>query len=212
MIDLYTWTTPNGRKVSIMLEEIGLAYRALAIDISKNEQFAPEFLKIAPNNKIPAIVDHDALGGPISLFESGAILVYLAEKSGKFLATNGPARASALEWTFWQMGGLGPMLGQLAFFAVRAPEKSKLAIDRFTEECARLFKVMDGRLSTAPYLAGDDYSIADMACYAWTLAAFSMLKQAVPEAVGDRPAIAAWLKTLGDRPAVQRGMLIPVVG
>lgn len=211
MIDLYTWTTPNGRKVSIMLEETGLPYKAHAVNIGKDEQFAPDFLKIAPNNKIPAIIDHDAPGGPISVFESGAILVYLAEKSGKFLAPSGPARAAALEWTFWQMGGLGPMLGQLFFFAVRSEEKSKLAIDRFTDECVRLLKVMNSRLVQAPYLAGDDYSIADMSCYAWTTAALPMVKGLASSALDDTAGLDRWLKAVGERPAVQRGMAIPVV-
>jgi GST-like protein len=143
MITLYTWTTPNGRKASIGLEEAGLAYEVRPVNIGKNEQFAPEFLKVSPNNKIPAIVDRDVKGDPLAVFESGAILIYLAEKSGRLLPTSGPARFKTLEWLFWQVGGPGPMLGQLGFFAVRSKEKSKLAIDRFTDESDRLLGVMD---------------------------------------------------------------------
>ena len=211
MIDLYTWTTPNGRKASIMLEEIGLPYTVKPINIGQDEQFSEHFLKVAPNNKIPAIVDHDAPGGPLAVFESGAILVYLAEKTGQLLPASGPARYKALEWTFWQMGGLGPMLGQLAYFAIRSKDKPPEAVERFTTESARLFGVMDKRLNEAPYLAGDDYSIADIACYNWTLAAATMLKNAAPEAYGEKPAIDRWLKTLGERPAVIKGSAIPAV-
>ena len=211
MITLYTWTTPNGRKASIMLEEVGLPYEVKPINIGKDEQFAPDFLRVSPNNKIPAIVDHDAPGGPLSVFESGAILIYLAEKSGQLLAPSGPARAKALEWLFWQVGGLGPMLGQLGYFAVRAPEKAPLAIDRFTTECGRLLDVMDKRLREAPYLAGDDYSIADIACYAWTLAAGSFLAEALQPVAAERAGVAGWLERVGARPAVQRGMVIPKV-
>jgi GSH-dependent disulfide-bond oxidoreductase len=211
MITLYTWTTPNGRKVSIMLEELGLAYRTEPVDIGKDEQFAPAFLEISPNNKIPAIVDDEAEGGPLSVFESGAILVYLAEKTGKLLAPSGAARYKALEWTFWQMGGLGPMLGQLGFFLMRSKDKPPEAVERFTTESARLFGVMDRRLAEAPYLAGDAYSIADIACYPWVQGAVALLRQAAPAAWGERPAIERWLKTVGERPAVQRGMAIPAV-
>jgi GST-like protein len=211
MITLYTWTTPNGRKASIMLEEVGLEYEVKPINIGKDEQFSPEFLAVGPNNKIPAIVDHDAPGGPLSVFESGAILVYLAEKTGKLLPASGAARYKALEWTFWQMGGLGPMLGQLGFFVMRSKDKPPEAIERFTTEAARLFAVMEKRLKEVPYLAGDDYSIADIACYSWTLAASTMLKQGAPGAWGDNPSIERWLKTLGERPAVVRGSAIPKV-
>ena len=211
MITLYTWTTPNGRKASIALEELGLDYEVKPVNIGKDEQFTPAFLKIAPNNKIPAIVDHDAEGGPLSLFESGAILVYLAEKTGKLLAPSGPARYAALEWTFWQVGGLGPMLGQLGFFVMRSKDKPPEAIERFTTEAHRLFSVMEGRLKDNAYLAGADYSIADIACYAWTFAASTLLKQGAPGAWGDFPSIERWLNAVGDRPAVKRGMAIPVV-
>jgi GST-like protein len=211
MITLYTWTTPNGRKASIMLEEVGLPYEVKAINIGKDEQFSPEFLAVAPNNKIPAIVDHDAPGGPLAIFESGAILVYLAEKTGKLLPSSGPARYKALEWTFWQIGGLGPMLGQLGFFMMRSKDKPPEAIERFTTESARLFGVMEKRLAEGPYLAGDDYSIADIACYNWTQTAAPLLKSAAPEAYGEKPAIERWLKAVRERPAVIRGTAVPVV-
>jgi GST-like protein len=211
MITLYTWTTPNGRKASIALEELGLDYEVKPVNIGKDEQFSPDFLKIAPNNKIPAIIDHDGPGGPISLFESGAILVYLAEKAGKLLAPSGPDRYAALEWTFWQMGGLGPMLGQLGFFVMRSKDKPPEAIERFTTEAHRLFSVMENRLKDRPYLVGDAYSIADIACYAWTLGASTLLKQGAPGAWGDFPSIERWLAAVGERPAVKRGMAVPVV-
>ncbi len=211
MIRLYTWTTPNGRKASIALEELGLPYSVHPVNIGKDEQFAPDFLAIAPNNKIPAIVDEDAPGGPLSIFESGAILTYLAEKTGKLLAQTGPERYRALEWLNWQMGGLGPMLGQLSFFAVRSPEKAPLAIERFTTESGRLLGVMDHRLGEARYLAGEDYSIADIACYAWTLAATTFLKEPLRDQLAKVPHIDRWLTEVGNRPAVQRGMLVPKV-
>lgn len=211
MIDLYTWTTPNGRKASIMLEEVGLPYEVKAVNIGKDEQFSPHFLAISPNNKIPAIVDRDAAGGPLSIFESGAILIYLAEKTGKLLAPSGPARFKALEWTFWQVGNLGPMLGHLGYFVLRAKEKSPDAIDRFTTESSRLFGVMEKRLAAEPYLAGADYSIADIASYGWTFAASTMLSRAAPGAWGEYPSIDRWLKAVGEREAVKRGMAIPKV-
>ena len=202
MIELYTWGTPNGRKISIMLEEVGLAYVVHPVNIGKNEQFDPKFLAISPNNKIPAIVDADAPGGPLSVFESGAILIYLAEKTGKLLAPSGPQRYKALEWLNWQMGGLGPMLGQLGFFAIRSPEKAPLAIQRFTEEALRLLGVMDKRLSEAPYLAGDEYSIADIACYGWSFAATTFHAPVL----GERVARSARLPALaeGGRRAARR--------
>jgi GST-like protein len=211
MITLYTWTTPNGRKASIMLEEVGLEYEVKPVNIGKDEQFSDEFLRVGPNNKIPAIVDHDAPGGPLSVFESGAILVYLAEKTGKLLAPSGPARYKALEWTFWQVGGLGPMLGQLGFFTTRSKTRPPEAIERFMTEAGRLLAVMETRLKDSPYLAGDDYSIADIACYNWTQGAAGALKQNAPETWGEKPAIERWLKTVGERPAVIRGSAIPQV-
>lgn len=215
MISLYTWTTPNGRKASIMLEECGLDYDVHPVDIGKDAQFAPEFLAISPNNKIPAIVDHEALNeygtGPMTVFESGAILLYLAEKTGRFLAPSGAARTRALEWLFWQVGGLGPMLGQLGFFAVRSEEKAPLAIRRFTEEADRLLGVMDRRLGEARYLAGDDYSVADIACYGWTVAATTFLKDALADSLPSKTNVTRWLNEVGARPAVKRGMQVPEV-
>ncbi len=211
MIDLYTWGTPNGRKVSIMLEELGQPYAVHPVNIGREEQFAPKFLAISPNNKIPAIVDPDAPGGPLSLFESGAILTYLAEKTGRFLAPSGPARYHALEWLYWQVGGLGPMFGQLGFFAVRSSEKAPLAIQRFTDEAERLLGVMELRLSGAAYLAGDDYSIADIASYPWALAATTTLAPALVGVIEDKPDFQRWLRNVGARPAVQRGMAIPKI-
>ncbi|MBX3509522.1 MAG: glutathione S-transferase N-terminal domain-containing protein [Parvibaculum sp.] len=208
MIDFYTWTTPNGRKVSIMLEETGLPYEVHPVDLGKNEQFAPEFLKVSPNNRIPAIVDRDADGGPVSVFESGAILIYLAEKTGKFLAPKGEQRAKALEWLMWQMGGVGPMLGQASHFSNSAPEKIPYAIDRYITEAARLIKVLDTRLGDAAFMGGD-YSIADMATYPWIKIAFPLIAQAKPEIVGEGANVKRWLDAVGARPAVQRGMAVP---
>jgi GST-like protein len=209
MITLYTWTTPNGRKVPIMLEELGWPYEVRTVDLSKNEQHAPDFLKISPNNKIPAIVDPDAEGGPLAIFESGAILTYLAEKSGRFLAPSGPERYKALEWLHWQIGSLGPMLGQLGYFARRAEEKTPAAIARFTEEGERLLGVMERRLKESAYLGGETYSIADIAAYPWTLAATSFLQEPLAQALQNKEAIRRWLQIVGERPAVQRGMAVP---
>jgi GSH-dependent disulfide-bond oxidoreductase len=211
VIRLYTWTTPNGRKVPIMLEELGLAYEIHAVNIGRGEQFAPEYLAISPNNKIPAIVDDDAPDGPLAVFESGAILTYLAEKTGRFLAPSGPARYKALEWLHWQVGGLAPMLGQLGFFAVRSKEKYPFAIRRFTDEADRLLGVLDRRLSAATYLAGDDYTIADIAAYPWTMAATTFLGEVLAESLKTKPEVSRWLKKVGERPAVQRGMALPKI-
>jgi GST-like protein len=211
MIKLYTWTTPNGRKIPIMLEELGLTYEVHTINIGKDEQFSPAFLAISPNNKIPAIIDDEAPGGTLSIFESGAILTYLAEKTGRFLAPSGAARYKALEWLNWQMGGLGPMLGQLGFFAVRSKEKAPLAIHHFTKEADRLLGVLDRRLGEAKYLAGDDYTIADIAAYPWTLAATTFLGEALAESLSTKPELPRWLKLVGERPAVMRGMAVPKI-
>lgn len=209
MIILHTWTTPNGRKASIMLEETGLSYEVRPVNIGKNEQFSPDFLAISPNNKIPAIVDKEADDGPLTLFESGAILTYLAEKSGRFLAPSGPARYKALEWVYWQVGGQGPMLGQLGFFARRSDEKAPLAIQRFTDEADRLLRVMERRLAEVPYLAGAEYTIADIAAYPWTVAATTFLKDVLADSLATKPALHRWLQVVGERPAVQRGMAVP---
>ena len=170
MIDLYYWPTPNGHKITLFLEEVGLPYTIHPIDIGKGEQFQPDFLEIAPNNRMPAIVDHEPKGGgaPLSVFKSGAILLYLAEKTGRFLSSDLRIRTQTLEWLFWQMGGLGPMAGQNHHFAVYAPEKIPYAIERYVNETNRLYGVLDRRLEGRDYIAGD-YSIADMAAYPWTV-------------------------------------------
>ena len=205
MIDLYTWTTPNGRKISVALEEMGLAYNVKTINIREDEQFAPDFLKISPNNKIPAIVDTET---GTSVFESGAILVYLAEKSGKFLGPIGSeARAKALEWLMWQVGGFGPMLGQLAHFAMYREDKIPEAIERFATEAGRLYRVLDTQLGKTEFVAGD-YSIADMAIYPWSLGALAPVEGMSSETFSN---VARWHDLMEARPAVQRGMLIPVV-
>jgi GST-like protein len=211
MITLYTWTTPNGRKASIALEEMGLPYDVHPINIGADAQFSPEFLAISPNNKIPAIVHHDAEGGPVSIFESGAILTYLAELSGQYLPAGGAARARVFEWLFWQVGGPGPMLGQLMYFANRAPEKLPLAINRFRDESVRLLKVADKRLCETAYLGGADYSIADMATYPWLAVAMAPLRALADEALGATPGLDRWLADVAARPAVQRGMAVPKV-
>lgn len=210
MIDFYTWTTPNGRKISVMLEECGLEYTTHAVNLQKEEQFKPEFLAIAPNNKIPAIVDHDVPGGPVSIFESGAILLHLAEKSGKFLPADGPERAKVLEWLFWQMGGIGPIMGQAGHFTTQAPEQVPYAIDRFISESARLIKVLDTQLDKTEFMAGD-YSIADMATYPWVILGFDLIKSAKPDVIGEGENVARWIKSIGERPAVTKGMAIPEV-
>ena len=207
MIDLYTWKTPNGRKPAIMLEEIGLPYTLKPIDIGAGEQQGAEFLKISPNGKIPGIIDHEAAGGPLALFESGAILIYLADKSGELLARTGAARYHALAWLSWQLGGLGPMLGQLGFF-FRQKERNEPAFSRYAAEAGRLLHVLETRLGQSAYLAGDAYSIADIACYPWVAAAGTMLNEALPEDARGLPATKTWLEAIGARPAVQRGMAI----
>jgi GST-like protein len=204
MIDLYAWPTPNGQKVSIMLEECGLAYTVSAVDINKGEQFAPAFLKISPNNRIPAIVDHDGPdGGPLALFESGAILVYLAEKAGRFLPAGGAGRYAAMQWLMFQMGGLGPMCGQAHHFrqamgGVEVP----YGVERYTREVGRLYGVMDRRLGEAPYLAGE-YSIADMACWPWVRP-----HRRQGQSLDEFPALRRWFAAVGARPAVERGMAL----
>ena len=203
MIDVYSWPTPNGHKVHIMLEECGLPYRAHAVDISAGEQFRPEFLAISPNNKIPAIVDPDGPDGkPMSLFESGAILVYLAGKTGRFLPTDTRGKYLALQWLMFQMGGLGPMLGQAHHFRIYAPEKIEYAINRYTNEAKRLYGVMDKRLADAPYFAGD-YGIADMAIFPWTR---SHANQGID--LADYPNVRRWYEAISARPAVQRGVQV----
>ncbi|SEI62448.1 glutathione S-transferase [Azotobacter beijerinckii] len=200
MIDLYYWTTPNGHKITIFLEETGLDYRLRPVHIGKGEQFAPEFLKIAPNNRIPAIVDQapDDSGEPLALFESGAILEYLADKSGHFLPRETRPRFQVLQWLYWQMGGLGPMAGQNHHFVRYAPEPIPYAIERYVKETARLYGVLDRQLQGRDYVAGD-YSIADMAIYPW-----ARLWEGQRQRLEDFPNMAAWLERLAARPAVQR--------
>jgi len=210
MIDLYTWTTPNGRKVSVMLEETGLPYTAHTVDLTKEEQFKPDFLKISPNNRIPAIVDQDGEGGPVSVFESGAILIYLAEKTGEFLPASGPQRAKVLEWLMWQMGGIGPMMGQASHFANSAPEQIPYAIDRYISESARLIGILDKQLQDREFVA-DEYSIADMAIYPWVSVGFDIIRGAKPDIVGDGANCERWIKALAARPAVEKGMAVPQV-
>jgi GST-like protein len=204
MIQLYTWTTPNGRKVSIMLEELGLAYETHAINIGKNDQFTPEFVAINPNSKIPAIVDSDGPDGqPISIMESGAILIYLAEKTGKLLPASGRGRSLALQWLMFQMGGVGPMFGQVHHFLRAAKEPVPYAIERYTKETQRLYGVLDARLKDREFLA-DAYSIADIATYPW-VARYEWHKTRLE----DFPNVKRWFDAISKRPAVERGMKIP---
>ena len=204
MIDLYTWTTPNGRKASIMLEETGLAYRVKPVDIGKGEQFAPEFLAISPNNRIPAIVDHDGpQGRPMPLFESGAILLYLAYKTGRFLPVDVTQQFKVIQWLMFQMGGVGPMFGQVHHFLRAAPEPVPYAIARYTNEARRLYKVLDQQLQGQQFIAGA-YSVADIATYPWIARhAWHTVD------LGEFPAVKQWFERVGARPAVQRGMAVP---
>jgi len=201
MIDLYYWTTPNGHKIPMFLEEAGLPYNVHPINISKNEQFAPDFLKIAPNNRIPAIVDQSPAdgSGPLALFESGAILLYLAEKTGQFLPKDLRGRQEALQWLFWQMGGLGPMAGQNHHFSRFAPEKIPYAIKRYVDETARLYGVLDRRLADRPFVAGEEYSIADMAIYPWTVP-----HEWQGQDLADFPNVQRWFNAIKARPATVR--------
>ena len=203
MIDLYSWNTPNGQKAAIVLEELALPYTLHRINIKKGEQFAPEFLKINPNGKIPAIIDHDD-GKAIRVFESGAILIYLAEKTGKLLASSGAARTEALSWTFWQTGGLGPMLGQWGHFMNAAPEKIPYAIKRFQDEAIRLLNVLNQHLNTNEYLAGE-FSIADIANVTWTSAGMEQMEKSNPALIAHMDAIRRWVDVVSKRPAVQKG-------
>ena len=201
MIDLYYWTTPNGHKITLFLEESGLPYRILPINIGKGEQFQPDFLRIAPNNRIPAIVDTAPAGGgePISVFESGAILLYLAEKTGRFLSTDPRVRIDTLQWLFWQMGGLGPMAGQNHHFVQYAPEVIPYAIERYVKETARLYAVLDKRLADRDFIAGPDYSIADMACYPW-IVPHARQRQSLD----DFPNLRRWFDAVRERPGTLR--------
>ena len=199
MIDLHYWTTPNGHKVTIVLEEAGLPYRIVPVNISKGDQFKPAFLAISPNNRIPAIVDHDPpdRGAPLSLFESGAILQYLAEKTGRFLPQELRGRWECLQWLYWQMAGLGPFAGQNHHFRHYAPEKHPYAIDRYVRETGRLYAVLNKRLADRAFITGE-YSIADIACYPWV----QPVRQG--QDIGDFPHLGRWLSEIKARPAVER--------
>jgi GST-like protein len=202
MIDLYSWATPNGHKVHIMLEECGLAYEPHPVDITRGAQHEPAFRAINPNGRIPAIVDRDGPGGRrLAVFESGAILIYLAEKSGRLLPQDGPARYAALQWLMFQMSGIGPMFGQLYHFRADATDRIGYAVDRYTNEARRLYQVLDQRLAESPYLAGDEYSIADIATWPWT---HGIDRQG--HNPDDYPNVGRWFAAIRARPAVQRGV------
>ncbi len=204
MIDVYFWPTPNGYKVTMMLEEIGLRYKVIPVNIGKGDQFKPEFLKISPNNKMPAIVDHEGPGGePLAIFESGAILMYLAEKTGKLMPSDTRGKYSVIQWLMFQMGTVGPMLGQAHHFRRYAPEKLEYAIQRYTNEASRIYNVIDRRLAEAAYLAGADYSIADIATYPW-LVPHSMQGQNLDE----YPHLKRWYEEIRNRPATHRGFAV----
>ena len=200
MIDLYYWTTPNGHKLTMFLEETRLPHRIVPINIGKGEQFAADFLKIAPNNRIPAMVDHAPAdgGAPLSLFESGAILLYLADKTGRFIATDLRARNETIQWLFWQMGGLGPMAGQNHHFTQYAPQPIPYAIERYVKETARLYAVLNKQLADREFIAGD-YSIADMACYPWIVP-----HEKQGQKLDDFPHLQRWFSAIRERPATQR--------
>ena len=200
VIDLYYWPTPNGHKITMFLEETGVPYKIIPVNIGKGDQFKPEFLKIGPNNRMPAIVDHEPAdkGAPVSVFESGAILLYLAEKTGKFIAKDLRGRVETLQWLFWQMGGLGPMAGQNHHFSQYAPEKIPYAIDRYVRETGRLYAVMNKRLADREFLAGA-YSIADMAAYPWTVP-----HERQGQKLADFPNLKRWFEAIKARPATVR--------
>jgi GSH-dependent disulfide-bond oxidoreductase len=205
MIDLHYWTTPNGHKITMMLEETGLAYQIVPVNISKGEQFEPQFLAIAPNNRIPAIIDHEPVGGgaPISVFESGAILLYLADKSGQFIGTDVRGRFETLQWLFWQMAGLGPMAGQNHYFVQYANEKVPHAIERYVKETNRLYAVLNRRLADRGFIAGEHYSIADIACYPWIVPHERQLQN-----LGDFPYLTRWFEAVRSRAATERAYAI----
>jgi GST-like protein len=203
-IDVFSWATPNGHKVHIMLEECGLAYRAIPVNIGAGEQFRPEFLAISPNNKIPAIVDPQGPDGqPMALFESGAILLYLAAKTGRFLPEGDRAKFEVLQWLMFQMGSVGPMLGQAHHFRLYAPEKVRYAIDRYTNEAKRIYGVIDRRLAQSEWVGGAEYSVADIAIFPWLR---SWQNQGV--VIEEFPHLKRWFDTIAARPAVQRGVQV----
>ena len=201
MIDFYYWPTPNGWKVAIMLEECGLRYKLIPVDIGKGAQFAPEFLAISPNNRMPAILDRDGPGDPVPVFESGAILFYLAEKTGRFMPPDPLGRKAALEWLFWQVGNQGPLAGQLSHFVHYAPEGERYARARYANEYDRCLGVLERRLEDRPYILGNDYSIADMICWPWVLIA-----KPLGQSLDDFPQVARWRRAVKERPAVQRAV------
>ena len=202
MIEVYSWATPNGHKIHIMLEECGLAYKAIPVDIGAGEQFRPEFLAISPNNKIPAIVDPDGPDGePITLFESGAILLYLAAKTGRFLPQDLRGKYRTMEWLMFQMGSVGPMLGQAHHFRLYAPEKLPYAVDRYSNEARRLYQVIDRRLEKSRFIAGDEYTIADIAIFPWLR---NWKNQGIE--LADYPRLKPWFEGIAARPAVERGV------
>ncbi len=202
MIEVYSWATPNGHKVHIMLEECGLPYKAIGVDIGAGDQFDPDFLAISPNNKIPAIIDPDGPDGkPMSLFESGAILLYLAGKTGRFLPADTRGKYTVLQWLMFQMGSVGPMLGQTHHFRVYAPEKIAYAIDRYSNETKRLYRVMNDRVAKTRYIAGNEYSIADIAIFPWLR---SWKNQGIDW--NDHPHLKGWFDEIAARPAVRRGV------
>ena len=205
MIDLYYWGTPNGHKVTLFLEEAGLDYRLHPVNIGMGDQFAPDFLKISPNNRIPAMIDNDPAGdgAPLSLFESGAMLLYLAEKTGRFIPTEIDGRVEVLQWLFWQVGGLGPMAGQNHHFSAYAPEKIPYAIDRYVRETARLYGVLDKRLADRSFVAGDDYTIADMASYPWIVP-----YERQGQDLASFPNLRRWFDAIAARPATVRAYAI----
>jgi GST-like protein len=205
MIDLYFWQTPNGRKISIMLEELEQPYKVIPINIGRGDQFKPEFLAVSPNNRIPAIVDHAPSDGgpPISVFESGAILLYLADKTGRLIPRDVRGRTEVLEWLMWQMGGIGPMFGQANHFANYAPEKLPYAIDRYVNESKRLLRILNTRLADREFVAGA-YSIADIASFPWVVSARARLL----DSVADYPHVVRWLDAINARPAAARGLAV----
>jgi GST-like protein len=204
MIEIWSWPTPNGEKVHIAIEELGLPYTVVPVNIGAGEQFKPEFLAITPNHRIPAIVDDEGPGGRFTLFESGAILIYLAEKAGRLIPNDAAGRYKCLEWLMFQMGGVGPMFGQFNHFATYAPEKIPYAIDRYKNEALRLARVLDKRLTDSAYLAGHEYSIADIATFPWISSAAK--REMVP--LEETPALARWLEGVAARPGVERGLAI----
>jgi len=210
MIDLYTWTTPNGRKVSILLEELGMPYRVVPVDLEKGDQFAPAFTAINPNQKIPAIVDDEVEGGPVSIFESGAILIHLAEKGGRFLPTQVAPRARVVQWLMYQMSHVGPIIGQAGHFVNTAPEKISYAIERFVGESLRIVRVLDTGLAAGRFLAGE-YSIADIATYPWVEAAWGPFSALMPDETAKLGNVKRWMDAMAARPAVVKGMQVPSV-